>query len=78
MAYEKEPQRLEEESQTPAHPVSFVLRCWVSKGGVVRSRLTDVRSGMSYPLADLAGLPALVQRLVLETSSSLPTDTEPT
>ena len=43
---------------------SFLLRCWAGEGGRVRARLIEVRSGLSYPLADLAGLPSLVQHLV--------------
>jgi hypothetical protein len=54
-----------DDAQIPHHPASFVLRCWVGRENVVRARLTDVRSGVNYPLADLDELSSLVQRLVL-------------
>ena len=52
MTNQHDPHRLEEEPQSTSHPVSFVMRCWVGRGEVVRARVTDVRSGVSYPLAD--------------------------
>jgi len=55
---------LEDEEPDLPHHASFILRCWIGKGKEVRARLIDVRSGISYPLTDLAGLPALVHRLV--------------
>jgi len=48
------------------HHASFVLRCWTDRAGDVRLRLIDARSGLSYPLAQLADLAELVQRLVLQ------------
>jgi len=68
MANPDDPQRLEDELPASSHPVSFVMRCWVVRGDTVRARLTEVRTGVSYPLADLADLPALVRSLVLDAS----------
>ncbi len=50
----------------PSHFTSFVLRCWVGDGGQMRARLTDVHSGLSYPVADPADLPGLVSHLVAQ------------
>jgi len=47
----------------PQH-ASFILRCWTGAHGQARGRLIDVRSGRDYPMANLADLPELVQRLL--------------
>ena len=46
------------------HYASFMLRCWRGEGERVRVRLIEVASGESFALADLAGLPGLLQRLL--------------
>ena len=55
------------DEQDRPHFASFVLRCWKGESGQVRARLLDVHSGVSHPLADLADLPGLVDRLLAET-----------
>lgn len=52
-----------EASESPYY-ASFVLRCWTCETGQIRARLTDVHSGISYPVTDLADLPGLVRRMV--------------
>ena len=63
---------LKDEEPDTIHHASFILRCWTDEAREMRARLIDVRSGISYPLTDLAGLPALVRRLVTETVPTEP------
>jgi len=37
--------------------------------GQIRARLTDVHSGISYPVTDLADLPGLVRRMMTQAPS---------
>ena len=48
----------------PIHHASFVLRCWKTDVGRFCARLTDVRSGITHPVADLAELARLLRRLL--------------
>jgi len=57
-----------EESKSP-HYASFILRCWTCETGQIRARLTDVHSGVSCPVTDLADLPRLVRRMVAQAPS---------
>ena len=57
----------------PNRRASFVLRCWIDAEGEVHTRLTDVHSGASYPLARPSDLPGLIRRLLLR-QSEVPND----
>ncbi len=57
------------EARESPHYASFVLRCWTCEMGQIRARLTDVHSGISYPVTDLADLPGLVRRMVTQAPS---------
>ena len=59
--------RFDSEASESPHYASFVLRCWTCETGQIRARLTDVHSGISYPVTDLADLPCLVRRMVTQT-----------
>lgn len=50
-------------SSTPPH-TSFVLRCWTDTDGGFRARLIDVLTGVGHPVAVLADLPPLIERLL--------------
>ena len=76
MANRSDVQDPEDVAGIPTHPVSFVLRCRVGRGNVVHARLTDVRTGVSYPVRDLSRLPALLQRLVQQSLPS-PSSSDP-
>ncbi len=52
------------EKANPQQHTSFILRCWPGATGQVRARLIDVRSKQAYPVARLADLPALIERLL--------------
>jgi hypothetical protein len=54
----------ESENGSTLWHASFILRCWSNPGGKVRARLIDVRTGVTYPLADLDDIPALTRRLL--------------
>jgi hypothetical protein len=58
----EEPTHLE--PSTPSHHASYILRCWTGDLGQIRARLIDVHSGVTWPVADLVDLPALVKRLM--------------
>lgn len=51
-------------SEEPIHYVSFIVRCWQDSEAHLRARLVDVNSGVSYPVANLNGLPAVLRRLL--------------
>ncbi len=54
----------------PNRRASFVLRCWIDAEGEVHTRLIDVHSGVSYPLAHQSDLPELIWRLLLQRSEA--------
>lgn len=54
----------ETESKNPAYRTSFILRCWFGAGGQARAVLIDVHSGVVYPVAALAQLPALLETIL--------------
>ena len=60
-----------EEHNLPLYS-SFILRCWIGRGGQVRARLIEVRSGVSHPVIDLDELPELLYRLITNTASNEP------
>ena len=54
----------EDETTDTVTYASFILRCWTGPGGQIRVRLIDVQTGVSRPVADLAGLPEQVRDLM--------------
>ncbi|MEA3396963.1 MAG: hypothetical protein U9R05_05825 [Chloroflexota bacterium] len=54
----------------PNRRTSFVVRCWIDAEGEVHTRLIDVHSGVSYPLARQSDLPELIRRLLLRRSEA--------
>ncbi len=55
---------------------SFILRCWPGASGQVRARLINVHTKQTYPVASLADLPALIERL-LSALDSVPNQQKP-
>ena len=53
----------------PFRYISFILRCWTDGQGQLRARLIEAESGVSYPVADLEDLPALVRQLMARAAS---------
>ena len=64
-----QPPLLKDEEPNLPHYASYILRCWTGRDDRVRARLFEVHSGVSYPVASLAELPALVRRLVTQALS---------
>ncbi len=44
--------------------VSFILRCWVAKGGNIHVRLIETNTGTSHLITDLDMLARLVRQLI--------------
>jgi len=46
---------------------SYVLRLWSAESGPPHGYLLDARSGVRYPLSELATLPALIDSIIAKT-----------
>ncbi|HNT78021.1 MAG TPA: hypothetical protein PKH77_23655 [Anaerolineae bacterium] len=51
---------------------SFIVRCWQDGEARLRARLVDVNTGVSYPVANLSDLPALLSRLLRQMGALSP------
>ena len=48
----------------PIYRTSFILRCWIGADEQVRILLINAQTGATYPIADLAELPAMLNSLI--------------
>lgn len=54
--------------------VSFILRCWVGKGGNIHARLIETNTGASHLITDLDMLAKLVRQLI---TKAIPPELKP-
>lgn len=56
----------ENQTEETVYRTSFILRCWHRANGEARFVLIDVHSGVAHPVAALAQLPAVLEKVLTD------------